>query len=70
MKLPIIVPGMLRGTHDMRTGSETGSAAPCDLLSGLQHAMDGAGCPECIEVPQSRQSPDPQNKHFLLISTM
>ena len=62
MKLPWIVPGMLRATQGMRRGPETTAAAPCDLLPGLQHAVDGVGCPECIEVPQSRQSPDPQNK--------
>ena len=62
MKLPIIVPGMLRTTQGMRTGPETSATTPCDLLPDPQHAVDGAGCPECIEGPQSRQSPDPQNK--------
>ena len=62
MKLRIIGPSMLRATQGMRTGPETSSVAPCDLLIGLQHAVDGTKYPECIEVSQSRQIPDPQNK--------
>ena len=48
MKLPVIVPGMLRTTQGMRTGPESSSATPCDLLPDLQHAMDGVGCPEDV----------------------
>ena len=48
MKLPIIVPGMLRTTQGMRTGPETSAAAPCDLLPDLQHLVDCVGCPEDV----------------------
>ena len=48
MKLPIIVPGMLRATQGMRTGPETSATPPCDLLPGLQHVVDGVGCPEDV----------------------
>ena len=45
MKLPIIVPGMLRTTQGMRTGPETSATTPYNLLSDLQHVVDGVGCP-------------------------
>ena len=40
MKLRQFVPGMLRATQGMRTGPDTCSTAPRDLLSGLQRTVE------------------------------
>ena len=40
MKLRQFVPGMLRTTQGMRTGPETSSTAPRDLLPGLQRFVE------------------------------